>query len=210
MYEKYKQNGFEVLSVAVDLQGPGVVKPHIQNTSFKTVVDTENKLADMFGFKMIPNGIFVDRGGVVRLIKEGFHVTEDDHLEAVKTLIFKEAEKVELDKGSNGKCQALSPLETELAQTKYKLAMVYASQDEKEAALKELDEALRIDPENFVIRKQRWYLRYPEKFSPSIDFEWQKQQLEKEKVEEAQLTNDPDCGPDECNIEGETKPRSEE
>jgi Tfp pilus assembly protein PilF len=60
----------------------------------------------------------------------------------------------------------------ELAQTKFKLGMEYSKQGKKEEALKELDEALLLDTDNFLIRKQCWYIRYPEKFSPVIDIDW--------------------------------------
>ncbi|ERJ11381.1 hypothetical protein [Haloplasma contractile] len=98
-----------------------------------------------------------------------------------------------------------SELEKQLAQTKFKLGMEYSQNGKKEAALKELDEALLLDTENFLIRKQRWYIRYPEKFSPTIDTEWQQKQLEKEKSEEAQLKGDQVCGPEGCVIPGTTQ-----
>jgi hypothetical protein len=82
--------------------------------------------------------------------------------------------------------------------------MEYAKNGKKEEALKELDEALLLDSDNFLIRKQRWYIRYPEKFSPIIDIEWQQKQLEKEKAEEALLINGLECGPEGCVIPGTT------
>ena len=88
------------------------------------------------------------------------------------------------------------------AQTKYKLGMEYSKGGKKDDALKELDEALLLDPDNFLIRKQRWYIRNPEKFSPTIDIEWQQRQLEKEKAEEVQLKGEAICGPEGCVIPG--------
>ena len=40
--------------------------------------------------------------------------------------------------------------------------------------------ALALDPPNFTIRKQIWMVEHPEKFYPTIDFAWQKEQLERE------------------------------
>ncbi len=65
----------------------------------------------------------------------------------------------------------------------------------REEAIKEWKAALRLDPENFVIRKQIWVALYPEKFHPTIDFEWQKGQLERERQEEVAAGI---CGPDGC------------
>ncbi len=46
-------------------------------------------------------------------------------------------------------------------------------------------QALRIEPDNFVIRKQIWRVKYPEKFYPAIDYDWQKVQLAAEKAAES-------------------------
>jgi hypothetical protein len=51
-------------------------------------------------------------------------------------------------------------------------------------ALNELDEALLLDPDNFLIRKQRWYLRFPEKFHQALilngnNSNWKKSVLKK-------------------------------
>jgi hypothetical protein len=89
-------------------------------------------------------------------------------------------------------------LEKQLSETRFKLALQYANNGKKEEALKELDEALLLDTDNFLIRKQRWYIRYPEKFSPTIDMEWQQEQLEKEKAQEATLKDSNLCGSEGC------------
>ncbi|PYZ95206.1 thioredoxin family protein [Salipaludibacillus keqinensis] len=164
---------------------------------FKTVVDTENKLSSFFGMKIIPNGIFIDENGIIRLIKQGFHVTNEEHVEALEDLITEKVDTVTLDDVYYEPIEKENPLEIELAITKFKLAMELMNQHKRELALKELDEALRYDPDNFLIRKQRWYIRYPEKFEPTIDIEWQNEQLKKERDVERD-----DCGPEGCRIPG--------
>ncbi len=149
----------------------------------------------------MPNGIFIDKEGTIRLLKQGFHVTNQDHVDAVKKLIRGEVEKVELEDQYYTPSNAPGSLELQLAQTKFKLAMEYSKRGDKEAALKELDEALLLDPDNFLIRKQRWYIRHPEKFSPTIDVEWQQQTLREEKEREAQQKG-LECGPEGCEIPG--------
>ncbi|CAM3911370.1 hypothetical protein CYOC110262_27560 [Cytobacillus oceanisediminis] len=59
-----------------------------------------------------------------------------------------------------------------------------------------------LDTDNFLIRKQRWYIRHPEKFSPAIDIEWQQKQLKEEKAKETQLKGGLECGPEGCEIQG--------
>ncbi len=187
--------------MSVDIQGAEVVRPYAKDRSFTTVIDSENVFANLFGFKIVPNGIFIDKNGVIRLIKQGFHVSNQEHTEAVRQLLKGEAEKVVLDDQYYNPTPTTSNIEIQLAQTKFKLGMEYSRNGKKEEALKELDEALLFDSDNFLIRKQRWYIRHPEKFSPTIDVEWQQKQLEIEKAEEAKRKGE-DCGPDGCVIPG--------
>ncbi|WP_091775410.1 thioredoxin family protein [Piscibacillus halophilus] len=200
-YEKHKNNNFEILSVAVDVQGMKVAKPFTEGTTFRTLADPDNKLANHFNFSIVPNGIFVDEDGTIRLIKQGFHNHKGEHIEAVEKLIQGKAKIVELDDKYYEPPSHSDLLQKQLAQTKFRLGMEYLRQDRKEEALKELDEALLLDSDNFLIRKQRWYIRYPEKFSPTIDIKWQQQQLEKERQEEAEQTGMV-CGPEGCYIPG--------
>ncbi|MDQ0341094.1 tetratricopeptide (TPR) repeat protein [Caldalkalibacillus uzonensis] len=189
--------------MAVDILGADVVKPYVEGTTFTTVVDTENILSNRFGFKIVPNGIFVDENGTIRLLKQRFSVTNEGHVQAVEKLLHGEVKKIEFEDDYYATNDTTSDLEKQLAQTKFKLGMEYSNQGRKEEALKELDEALALDPDNFLIRKQRWYIRYPEKFSPTIDIEWQQQQLERERAEV-----ETECGPEGCVIPGSQPKKS--
>ncbi|UII56170.1 thioredoxin family protein [Cytobacillus spongiae] len=177
-----------------------MVKPYTEGLTFPTLVDSDNQLANYFGFKIVPNGIFIDAEGRICMVKEGFHVTNEEHLQALQQLINGEVEQVKLQ-DSYYEHSRSETLEKQLAKTKYKLAMEYHKAGKEGDALKELDAALLLDTENFLIRKQRWYIRYPEKFSPTIDIEWQQQQLQQERAEE-QKANAADCGPDGCKLPG--------
>ena len=126
------------------------------------------------------------------------------HLDAVEKLIHGTAEIVILDDEYYNPPNNVNNIEKQLSETKFKLGMEYANNGKKEEALKELDEALYLDTDNFLIRKQRWYIRYPEKFSPIIDIEWQQEQLKKEKAQEALLKDRLACGPEGCVIPGTT------
>lgn len=157
-------------------------------------------MANYFGFKVVPNGIFIDKNGIIRLIKQRFYVTDPEHLNAIEKLINGTEEKVVLDDEKPVPVNQVGHMEKQLSETKFKLALQYANNGKKEEALKELDEALLLDTDNFLIRKQRWYIRYPEKFSPTIDMEWQQEQLAKEKALEATLNNSNSCGPEGCRL----------
>jgi hypothetical protein len=192
----------------VDIQGAEVVKPYAADKTYTTVIDSENVLANYFGFKIVPNGIFIDKDGTIRLIKQGFHVSNPEHVGAIEKLINETVEKVILDDEYYNPTSQITGIEKQLSETKFRLGMEYAKNKKTEEALKELDEALLLDPDNFLIRKQRWYIRYPEKFSPTIDIEWQQNLLKKEKAEEALLKDGLECGPEGCIIPG-TTPKSE-
>jgi hypothetical protein len=181
------------------------VKPYAQGMAFKTLIDSDNLLANHFNFTIVPNGIFIGKDGTIRLLKQGFHVTNEDHTEAVRKLIFGEVEKVELDDAYYNPSNSVTNMEKQLAGTKFKLGLEYLNNGKKDLALKELDEALLLDTDNFLIRKQRWYIRHPEKFAPTIDVEWQQTQLKKERAEEAAVKDGLVCGPDGCVIPGTTK-----
>ncbi|MBM7616236.1 TlpA disulfide reductase family protein [Alkaliphilus hydrothermalis] len=203
-YEEHKDKNFEVLSIAVDINGADVVKPYANDFNFKTLIDSENILADHYGFKIVPNAIFINEEGKLSLIKQGFSIEQRAHREAIVKLLDNEVPCIELEdtyyipSGSNG-------LEVKLAETKYKLAKEYLKNNLKEKALKELDEAILLDGDNFLIRKQRWYIRHPEKFEGDIDVEWQQQQLKNEKEEEAKIMNPENCSSNGCVIPGTTK-----
>jgi hypothetical protein len=123
-------------------------------------------------------------------------------LDAIEKLIHGTVEKVILDDEYYAPSNNVNNIEKRLSETKFKLGMEYANNGKKEEALKELDESLFLDTDNFLIRKQRWYIRYPEKFSPIIDIEWQQEQLKKEKAQEALLKEGLACGPEGCVIPG--------
>ena len=194
--ENHQNHSFQILSVSVDIQGPEVVKPYTEGLTYPIFVDTENKLANYFGFTIVPNGIFLDETGTIKMIKQGFHVTNEDHLRALEDLVAGKIETAELDdQYYNPKSK--SALEVELSKTKFALGLEFLKQGRNEEALVQLDDALRYTPDNFLIRKQRWYIRFPEKFAPSIDIEWQQEQLTRERTEE-----EGDCGPEGCIIPG--------
>jgi tetratricopeptide (TPR) repeat protein len=47
-------------------------------------------------------------------------------------------------------------------------------------ALASWREASALDPPNFTVRKQIWMVEHPDKFYPTIDFNWQREQLARE------------------------------
>jgi hypothetical protein len=89
----------------------------------------------------------------------------------------------------------LSETERMLVETQLRLGAELLRRGAHNEAVAEWKAALRHDPENLTIRKQIWMAEHPERFHPTIDFEWQKGQLERERSEEIAQGI---CGPDGC------------
>ncbi len=81
--------------------------------------------------------------------------------------------------------------------TKVRLGQVLQEQSRRDEAVAEWRSALRLDPENFLIRKQIWAAEHPEKFHLTIDVDWQREQLGRER--EAEIAAGI-CGPDGCPV----------
>src|SRR5690606_38964659 len=122
----FKGQDFEILSVSVDIQGAEVAKPYAADKSFTTAVDSENVLANYFGFKVVPNGIFIDKKGFIRLIKQGFKVSKKGHVEAVEKLSHGTVDQVVLDDEYYTPLNKPLEIEKQLSVTKFKLGMEYA------------------------------------------------------------------------------------
>jgi tetratricopeptide (TPR) repeat protein len=161
-------------------------------------------LANIFGFNIVPNGIFIDTEGTIRMVKEGFSISKHEHVNAIEKLLGGEVDQVILNDVYYKGNLKITDLEKQFAETKYKLAMSYLHEGKRNEALKELDEAILLNPDNFLIRKQRWYIRYPDKFKNVIDIEWQQNQLELERDEEQKKRPDIKCGPEGCFIPGKS------
>jgi hypothetical protein len=201
-----------LLSVAVDMGGAEAARPFPQQAgaTFTTVVDAENVLGRLFDFKIIPNGFFIDEQGILQGKWLGFSVDNPECIAAVDR--FREGTLEPFERTPQGAVGApgvapgavdgiggLTANEQELYATRVRFGTALKSLGREQEAITEWHKALIMDPENFVLRKQIWMLRHPEKFHPSIDFEWQKEQLAREKAEEdaMRLAN---CGPEGCLI----------
>ena len=164
--------------MAMDAQGGAKARPYVDrvNPSFVTVVDEENLLGQLYGFKAIPNGLLVDDAGILRYKKfGGFDVRTPETARIVHNwaegLSSKElagmAEEV-----------AIGPEHMEaISHFRQGLAM-YRGGRVKEA-LSEWRRGVELAPDNYVIRKQIWAVEHPERFyHGKVDYDWQREQIE--------------------------------
>jgi hypothetical protein len=193
---------FVFISAAADVGGAAAALPFHQKAgaTFTTVVDAENTLGRLFDYKIIPNGFFIDEEGVLQGKWIGFSVDRPECVAAVEQ--FRDGTLKSFERTPQGPvmgADSLTPVERELYETRVRLGAALRSLGRQQEAGVEWQKALLMDPENFVLRKQIWMLRYPEKFHPEIDFSWQKEQLAREQAEEEAMRQS-GCGPDGCVI----------
>jgi len=82
-----------------------------------------------------------------------------------------------------GNLEAAAKLEPAESSVPFVWGLVLLQQGQKDAALTKLKQARDLDPDNWRIRKQIWAIEHPDKFytGKSPDFDWQSEQLKKEK-----------------------------
>jgi len=174
-----------------------VARPFVEaaGASFPTVVDEHGALSRLFGFKVVPNGILVDEAGTIRWVKfGGFSIDNRDDVAVVERFLTGQ------DPGPSPGAEtpyALGPRERELVATKLRLGREILGTGQTAAAVAAWRDALRLDPQNFTIRKQIWAVEHPEKFHPVIDVDWQREQLAAERAREIAAGI---CGPDGCPV----------
>ncbi len=186
-----------LVSAALEHAGGEAARPFVEaaGTEFPTVIDEHGVLAGIFDFKAVPNGVLVDEVGVIRWAKYGgFSIDNPEDVATVERFL------AGGDPGLSpvGKVPyTLRPVERELVATKVRLGRLLDETGRRDEALGVWREALRLDPENFTIRKQIWAAEHPEKFFPEIDVAWQQEQLAREREQEIA---EGICGPDGCPV----------
>ncbi len=137
----------------------------------------------------------MDPDGIIRYAKYGgFSVERPEDVAAVERFL------QNADPGPSPERDVpyqIGAVEAELIATKVRLGRLLESLGRRDEAVAEWRAALYRDPENLTIRKQIWAALYPEKFHPTIDWAWQREQLPRERAEEVAAGV---CGPDGCPI----------
>ncbi|MGH2371262.1 MAG: hypothetical protein ACRDI2_24060 [Chloroflexota bacterium] len=177
-YAQHAGEGFELVSVAVEVQGAEAARPWLERAgaTFPTLVDAANALGEVCGYKAIPNGIVLDEGGVVRFQKlGGFSVSNAEDVAAVERLL------------GEGGASGATPAPAGLARGEARVSALQRGLDrlrqgDRTGAVDAWRAALAADPDNYVIRKQIWAVEHPERFYPTIDWAWQKEQLARERA----------------------------
>jgi hypothetical protein len=162
-----------MLAFAEDVRGEAAVRPVVDGAgvTFPVLLDPEGRLAGVLGFRIVPSGFFVDAANILRYRHyDDFDIADArvrQNLERFLAGLPVEAVDEE---------QRMVPEALELFASG--VAMIAEGREREAVAI--WRRALRVDPENFVIRSQIWAVEHPEHFYPVVDREWQAQQLLKE------------------------------
>jgi tetratricopeptide (TPR) repeat protein len=176
IYQRHNNNGLEILSVALDVQGPKYVEPYTQkaDSQFVTVIDRENILGNLYGFKAIPNGYLIDETGVV-LYKEltGFNVKSP----RTRSLIEEFAIGGGITNVDDPVAEIIDDAHTK-ANSHFRTGESLYRLGKTDEAITEWRKAVLLEPDNYIVRKQIWAVQNPDRFySGNVDYDWQAEQL---------------------------------
>lgn len=152
-YQKHRDHNFEILSVAVDVQGAKVVRPFVEkaDVTFTVAVDEADVLGRAFGLKLTPVSILVDELGIIRAQGGG---PRKDFLEQVETVIREPLSKVSTPIQTSHASDSVAELEKRVAaspqdwRARTELAERLVAENNLEAATKQLDAARRLKPDH--------------------------------------------------------------
>ena len=164
-----------MLSVAIDAQSPDVPRSYVDGAgaTFTTLVDRENILSDLYGFRAIPNGFLIDEQGIVQYSRlSGFDIGRRETAEVLERwLSGQDPEQAEVEpEGSLGAGHAE-------ANAIFREGLEHYRAGRTAEALARWRQGLELDPGNYLIRKQIWAVENPDKFyDGAVDYDWQREQ----------------------------------
>lgn len=143
-----------------------------------TLVDPQNDLARIFGYRAIPNGFAFGPDGVLVGSKiAGFDIRDATSRDLLERW---------LAASGGPRPGSEQPVAAEPATEALDLfaeGSRLMRDGRRTAALAAWAKAFEKDPKNFVIRKQIWRALYPDRFGDPIDLAWQKEQIAREDAE---------------------------
>ena len=171
--------------IAQDAQGADVAKPWVEKAggTYRTLLDQHNVIGKAYNLKFVPVGIFVDEEGRLVRAVESVNIDKEGFQEELSSWVTTGAiPEAWMAADKQAFPAALTPEEQE-ADARFQLAIVLLKQGKKEEAIGELKRAFRLDPKNWLIRKQLWAVETPEAFyEGNVDYGWQKEQMVREEA----------------------------
>ncbi len=167
----------------MDIQGAHRVRPWVEkaNATYPVLVDKQARVAAAFGVDYVPFAALIDENGMVVQSAFPSNIADSRHRTAVSnwahTGTFVE------NAGESTKRNKAGGFESTDAELYFSLAGQLLQTGETASALVQLKNALKLEPGNWVIKKQIWAIENPERFyKGNVDYKWQRTQLESEKL----------------------------
>ena len=162
----------------MDAQGAAKARPYVElaKGTFQTVVDAENMLGGMYGFRAIPNGYLIEEEGVVQYQKlGGFDIRKPE----TTAIVERWAEGADVSVPEDPKAEAKDGPSSEAIALFQQGLELYRKQSVDEA-MALWRQGLALDPYNYIIRKQIWAVENPDRFyEGDVDYDWQREQTAK-------------------------------
>lgn len=158
-----------------------MARPWIEKAAgtFRALVDRHNTVAKAIGVKYVPIGILVDESGT--LVRTVGNVNIDNSSFRRELVAWVTQDTIPTSWSGELVSMAEITPEAREADARFQLALSLLDTGKKAEAVEELAKAFRLDPENWLIRKQFWAIDHPEAFyAGRVDFDWQKAQIERE------------------------------
>ena len=139
-----------------------------------TLVDQENILSDLYGFRAVPNGFLIDEKGIVRFSQLGaFDVRRRETAEILERWVSGQSQALAGEESAG----VLDP-EHSQANATFREGLDLYKAGKTGEALTRWRQGLELDPDNYLIRKQIWAVENPERFyEGDVDYNWQREQF---------------------------------
>ena len=174
MYTEITAAGSDILSIAIDLQGPEFPRPFHDKAraEFTTVVDAGTIVTRTFGVRAIPNGALIDENGILRYsLYGGFDIRNPATKKLVSGFLL------------NGEVTLTDETEVKGAVDVASLDHfergldLYGSGDFEGAAVI-WRQGMELEPDHWNMRKQLWAIEHPDRFyDGKVDYDWQRIQV---------------------------------
>jgi peroxiredoxin len=171
IYQRLKDRGFEIISVAEDSGGEAAAGPTFDSAhvSFVTIVDPDHTISALYNFVNVPSAAWIDEEGHVVRLNEGTYAKKhslgaikfgsDEYAPAVEDWVkngpkskfiwspAEMAKRVQPRTSDEGRAQAL-----------FHLGVYFSNQKDLKKAKQYFAEAESLDPNNWNIHRQDWAL----------------------------------------------------
>jgi hypothetical protein len=177
MYNELKDDGFTVITVALD-KSPDDARPFIAAAApqHPSLIDTEHRLADLYRITNVPTVVWIDeQGHIVRpndtafgndTFKDLHGIASAPHLNALRHWV--KDGTAPLDAQAVKQLQKLPTAEEQLARTEFALAWYLHQQGRTAAAERHFVRAGELAPHDFTIRRGSMPIRGIDPMGPQF------------------------------------------